>query len=160
MTHSIDPSAKLYINDYNVEAVNKKSDGLYSLVSELVKAKVPIHGVGLQGHFTIGQTPSTATITQNMKRFAALGLDVALTELEVKLKLPATQSSLEQQGKEYAQAVSACVSVPQCVGVSTGVTDKYAWNPSPDYGAACPFDENYKAKPVVAAIEAVLKGAK
>ena len=46
-----DPAAKLYINDYNVEGINPKSDALYDLVKTLKSQGVPIDGVGFQAHF-------------------------------------------------------------------------------------------------------------
>ncbi len=50
-THSVDPNAKVYINDYNIELINDKSDAFYGLVSELLKDGIPIHAVGFQSHF-------------------------------------------------------------------------------------------------------------
>jgi len=157
--HAADPKAKLYINDYNVEGKNQKSDGLYNLVKELKSKGVPIHGVGLQAHFILGQVPHD--LAANMERFAALGLDVAVTELDVRILLPTTDEKLAQQAKEYAIVFKDCLSVPKCVGITIwGVTDKHSWIPSVfnGYGDALLWDINYHPKPAVAAIEAALKG--
>jgi len=96
-----------------------------------------------------------------MERFAALGLDVAVTELDVRILLPTTGEKLAQQAKDYATVFKDCLSVPKCVGVTIwGVTDKHSWVPSvfQGYGDALPWDINYHPKPAVAAIEAALKG--
>jgi endo-1,4-beta-xylanase len=159
LAHAADPNAKLYINDYNVEGKNSKSDGLYKLVKELKSKDVPIHGVGLQAHFILGQVPHD--LQQNMERFTALGLDVAITELDIRIQLPSNAEKLAQQAKDYASVFKACLSVPKCVGVTIwGFTDKHSWIPSvfQGYGDALPWDANYKPKPAVAAIEEALKG--
>lgn len=78
-----DPAAKLYYNDYNIEFQGKKQDAAVKLVSGL-KAKGLIDGVGLQGHFTVGQMP--ANLAATVKRFAALGVDVAFTEVDIGTK--------------------------------------------------------------------------
>jgi endo-1,4-beta-xylanase len=158
LAHAADPNAKLYINDYNVEGKNSKSDALYKLVKELKSKDVPIHGVGLQAHFILGQIPHD--LATNMERFAALGLDVAITELDIRIQLPSTAEKLAQQAKEYASVFKACLSVPKCVGITIwGFTDKHSWIPSvfQGYGDALPWDANYKPKPAVAAIEEALK---
>jgi endo-1,4-beta-xylanase len=157
-THSVDPNAKLYINDYNIESINDKSDGLYSLVSKLLKDGIPIHGVGFQSHFIVGKI--SEDLVKNMQRFADLGLDVAITELDIRIKLPETEDKLEQQAKDYSTVFKACQSVSKCVGVTLwGFTDKYSWIPQhfKDYGSALPWDNNYDEKPAVSAIEEVLK---
>ncbi len=52
---------------------------------------VPINGVGLESHFILGTVPST--MLANMRRFAALGVDVAVTELDDRIQLPATAAT-------------------------------------------------------------------
>ncbi|MGW0819733.1 endo-1,4-beta-xylanase [Streptomyces sp. NPDC002845] len=154
-----DPSAKLYINDYNVEGVNAKSTALYNLVRSLKERGVPIDGVGLQAHIILGQVPST--LQQNIQRFADLGVDVAITELDIRMQLPATQAKLEQQADEYEAVVAACVAVSRCTGVTVwGFTDSDSWIPDtfPGQGAATPYDENYAPKPAYHAIAAALGG--
>lgn len=153
IAHEVDPNAKLYINDYNIESKNAKSDGLYKLVSQLKAQGVPIHGVGFQSHFSVGAIPHD--FASNLQRFSALGLDVAITELDIAMKLPSTPEKLSQQARDYASVFKDCLSVPRCVGVTIwGFTDKHSWI----HGDALPWDSNYHPKPAVAAIEAVLKG--
>ena len=148
-----DPDAKLYINDYNVETDGPKMQALYDLVATLKRDGVPIDGVGLQSHFIGGEAP--ADFRAVLQKFATLGVDVAVTELDLRLRLPADAHALTAQAADYASIVSACRSTPRCVGVTTwGITDDRSWVPSffSGYGAALPFDENYQPKPAVEAI--------
>jgi endo-1,4-beta-xylanase len=154
-----DPGAKLYINDYNVEGVNAKSTALYNLVKSLKERGVPIDGVGLQAHLIVGQVPST--MQQNIQRFADLGVDVAITELDIRMQLPATQAKLTQQAADYKAVVNACLAVARCSGVTVwGFTDSDSWIPDtfPGQGAATPYDENYQPKPAYHAIAEALGG--
>jgi endo-1,4-beta-xylanase len=148
-----DPDAKLYINDYNIETDGPKMEALYDLVATLKRDGVPIDGVGLQSHFVAGQAP--ADFRAVLQKFATLGVDVAVTELDLRLRLPADANALAAQAADYASIVAACRSTPRCVGVTTwGITDDRSWVPSffSGYGAALPFDENYQPKPAVEAI--------
>ena len=157
--HAADPAAKLYINDYNVEGVNAKSTALYNLVKDLKGRGVPIDGVGLQAHLIVGQVP--ATLQQNIQRFADLGVDVAVTELDVRMALPADSAKLAQQAADFKSVVAACVAVTRCAGVTVwGFADSDSWVPGtfPGYGAATPYDDNYAPKPAYYAIVEALGG--
>ena len=154
-----DPGAKLYINDYNVEGVNAKSTALYNLVKSLKERGIPIDGVGLQAHLIVGQVPST--LQQNIQRFADLGVDVAITELDIRTQLPMTPAKLTQQAADYKAVMNACVALARCTGVTVwGFTDSDSWIPDtfPGQGAATPYDENYQPKPAYHAIAEALGG--
>ena len=159
--HEADPSAKLYINDYDIEGLNPKSDAMYDLVKSLKAQGVPIDGVGIQGHLDL-QHGFPDDLADNIKRFADLGLEVAITELDVRMTLPATAASLAKQAEYYGRVVKACTAVSACVGVTVWeYTDKYSWIPGffAGEGAACPFDESLAPKPAVRAILDALAGA-
>ncbi|WP_214408443.1 endo-1,4-beta-xylanase [Sphaerisporangium fuscum] len=148
-----DPAAKLYINDYNVEGVNSKSTAMYNLVKTLKSQGVPIDGVGFQAHLILGQVPSD--LRQNIQRFADLGVDVALTELDIRMQTPSDSGKLSTQRSDYNKVFTACLAVSRCVGITIwGITDKYSWVPDtfPGQGAALPYDENYNAKPAYSGI--------
>lgn len=145
--HAADPNARLYINDYNIEADNAKSDALYNLAKQLLAQGVPLHGIGFQSHFVVGQVPSS--MKANLKRFSDLGLEVSVTELDVRIPLPASSAELAQQSTDYKTASENCLGVPRCAGVTVwGLTDKYSWVPGTfsGYGAALPYNESYGAK--------------
>ncbi|HEY1662401.1 MAG TPA: endo-1,4-beta-xylanase [Verrucomicrobiae bacterium] len=88
--HEADPDAQLYYNDYSLE--NKpKRDGAVALIKKLQAAGIPIYAVGLQGHYKM-DWPSTNDVDVTIKAFAALGIKVSITELDIDL-LPAATSS-------------------------------------------------------------------
>jgi endo-1,4-beta-xylanase len=145
-----DPNAKLYINDYNIESAGAKSTAMQNLVKTLKASNTPIHGIGFESHFIVGEVPSQANIQATMEAFVALGVEVAVTELDIRMTLPETPALLAQQKADYQTVVSACNAVAGCVGVTIwDYTDLYSWIPStfPGQGAACPWDSNFVKKP-------------
>jgi endo-1,4-beta-xylanase len=158
--HAADPSAQLYLNDFSIEGENAKSNGMFSLVQSLLAQGVPINGVGFESHFILGQVPSS--MLANMQRFAALGVNVAVTELDDRIQLPATTANLNQQATDYATVVSDCLQVSRCVGVSQwGVGDADSWIPGAfsGFGAATMYDQNYQPKPAFNAALSALGGS-
>src|SRR6266545_5003612 len=155
--HAADPTAKLYLNDYGAEWTNAKSTALYALVRDLRAQGVPVDGVGFQSHVVLSSELTGLAVT--LTRFATLGVDVALTELDVRMPLPADATRLATQALGYGRAVSACLAVPRCVSVSTwGFTDAHSWVPAafPGQGAADLFDEQLRPKPAYDAVHATL----
>ncbi|KAH7911076.1 endo-1,4-beta-xylanase C precursor [Hygrophoropsis aurantiaca] len=150
-----DPAAKLYINDYNIEGTGAKSTAMVNLVKQLQADGVPIDGVGIQAHLIVGEVPST--LQANIEQFTALGVEVAITELDIRMTLPSTAALLAQQKSDYQTVIAACNAVSGCVGVTIwDYTDKYSWVPSTfsGQGAACPWDENLVKKPAYDGIAA------
>ncbi|KAF4410222.1 MULTISPECIES: endo-1,4-beta-xylanase [Streptomyces] len=146
--HKADPEAELYINDYNTDGLGPKSDGMYELVKKLKAEGVPIHGVGFQGHLVLGQEPDS--MRANLQRFADLGVDVVVTELDIRMETPATEQKLRQQAREYKAVTDACLAVDRCDGVTVwGASDADSWIPGwfEGEGAALLYDEEYQRKP-------------
>ncbi|ASW57754.1 1,4-beta-xylanase [Plantactinospora sp. KBS50] len=113
-----DSSVKLCYNDYNIDNWSyAKTQGVYNMVRDFKSRGVPIDCVGLQAHFTGGSSvPSNFQTT--ISSFAALGVDVALTEVDV------TNASTSQ----YSALTQACVNVARCVGITVwGVRDSDSW---------------------------------
>jgi endo-1,4-beta-xylanase len=149
LAHAADPRAKLYINDYNIEGINAKSDAVYNLVRSLKKQGVPIEGVGIQTHLAL-QYGFPTTMRENIERFAKLGVDVAITEADVRIPQPTDAAKLEAQADFYQQAWDACHAVRRCVEFTTwGFTDRHSWVPGvfPGEDDACLFDEDLRPKP-------------
>jgi endo-1,4-beta-xylanase len=152
-TRAADPKVKLYLNDYQIEGLSPKSDGMYRLVRGLLAHGVPLDGVGFQVHWTTDALP--ANMVKNLRRFTALGLDVSITEADVRVPMPPSRKKLDAQASVYRQAMDACLAVKRCVSFSVwGFTDKYSWIPSvkPGTGAACLFDASFKPKAAYTAI--------
>ncbi len=155
--HAADPNAKLYLNDYNIEGENAKSNAMFSLAQSLLAQGVPLNGIGFESHFILGQVPSD--MEANMQRFANLGLDVAVTELDDRITLPATSANLAQQATDFSNVVKDCLAVSRCVGVTQwAVGDADSWVPGTfsGQGAATMFDQNYNPKPAFTAVQSAL----
>ncbi|MCJ1443474.1 MAG: hypothetical protein MMC23_003972 [Stictis urceolatum] len=157
-----DPSAKLYYNDYNIEYAGAKSTAAQNIVKLVKSYGAKIDGVGMQSHFIVGSTPSASTQATNKAAFTALGVEVAITELDIRMTLPATEALLTQQATDYANTVLGCVQTTGCVGVTIwDWTDKYSWVPSvfSGQGAALPWDEDFVKKPAYSSILSALGGS-
>lgn len=144
-----DPAAKLCYNDYNTDGVNAKSTAVYNMVKDFKSRGVPIDCVGFQGHFN-SNSPVPSDLRANLQRFADLGVDVQITELDI-------EGSGAAQADSYARVVEACLAVDRCTGITVwGVTDKYSWRSG---GTPLLFDGNYAAKPAYDAVLSALGGS-
>ncbi|MEO3871161.1 endo-1,4-beta-xylanase [Nonomuraea sp. B12E4] len=155
--HRADPHAKLFINDYNLEWNAPKIETTLSIVKDLQARGVPIHGIGFQGHLGI-QYDYPGDWANVMRRFADLGLEVAITELDVRMVLPVTEEKLATQADYYRRALTDCLSVEACRELTVwGFTDRHSWVPGwfEGEGSACLLDENLAAKPAYRALLAV-----
>lgn len=143
-----DPDVDLYYNDYNIAGVGAKSDAVYEMVRDFKERGVPIDGVGIQGHLILGQ--DLGSVQANLQRFADLGVDVAITELDIRMDLPRDEAKDARQAEDYATVVGACLAVDRCVGVTVwDFSDGHSWIPGvfPGQGAALIYDEDYEKKP-------------
>ncbi|MFB7329829.1 endo-1,4-beta-xylanase [Streptomyces sp. NPDC056190] len=146
---SVDPSAKLCYNDYNTDGVNAKSNAVYAMVKDFKSRGVPIDCVGFQSHFN-SASPVPSDYQANLQRFADLGVDVQITELDI-------EGSGTAQANNYSNVVKACLAVTRCTGLTVwGITDKYSWRSS---GTPLLFDFNYGKKPAYDAALAALGGS-
>ncbi|MFG3102282.1 endo-1,4-beta-xylanase [Streptomyces sp. NPDC048182] len=156
-----DPDAKLYLNDYNTEGSGAKADAMYRLASRLKAQGVPLDGVGFQVHLAT-QYGFPYGMQANLQRFADLGLDVAITELDVRMPLPVDAAKTAVQNDYYRRAVEACLGVTRCESVTVwDFTDKYSWVPSafPGQGSAALYDEQYRPKAAYDAVRQALGGS-
>jgi len=155
-----DPNVKLYYNDFNIEGLGAKSDAVFNLVRSFQQQGVPIDGVGFQTHLAV-QFPFPNQMQQNLQRFASLGLDVAVTELDVRMQLPPDTNKVNTQNTYYRNVVNACLAVTRCVGITEwGFTDKYSWIPGvfPGEGSAHLADENFNLKQAYNTVRDALGG--
>jgi endo-1,4-beta-xylanase len=115
----------------------------------------------LQAHLAI-EPGFPGTLRDNLERFAALDLDVAITEADVRMLMPPTPDKLATQADYFARLMRACLDVPRCVSFTVwGFADSHSWIPGwfPGYGAATVFDDRLQPKPAYAAVSDVLSGA-
>ncbi|HEX6352201.1 endo-1,4-beta-xylanase [Actinophytocola sp.] len=158
--HKADPKAKLFLNDYNVEGVNAKSDAYLALAKDLLAQGVPVHGFGAQGHYGVQfGFHSAAEVAGNLGRFEALGLETAITEVDVRMLMPPDTVKLQAQAQGYSVLLQGCLLARRCNSFTVwGFTDKYSWVPGffEGQGAANLLDETFAAKPAYREMQAVL----
>lgn len=161
-----DPAAKLYYNDFSLEFNGAKTDAALDIVRLVQNSSAMgarIDGIGFQAHLTVGSgTPSRDSLISVFNRFIALGLEVAITELDIRMTLPSNATSIEQQAQDYMSVVGACLALPKCVGlVVWQFTDKYSWVPSTfaGTGEACLYDQNMQRKPAWTSVSVQLAAA-
>lgn len=159
-----DPDAVLYYNDYNIENGAKHASSLV-LLKRLLSEGAPIDAVGIQGHWRSGRVPFDA-IDQAIADYAALGLKVSITELDLTIRgesggqfgnrrgaptTPATAEELQTQAEDYARLFAIFKKHEKTMERVTfwGLSDRRTWR----WGQhPLLFDANNKPKPAYAKI--------
>jgi endo-1,4-beta-xylanase len=124
--HAADPAARLMINEQDADSPGPEANGLLALATSLKQAGVPLSGVGFEAHVTTANAPSLEDLVSLWRRYAAVGLDVEVTELDVDningVNDPAAKLAVFER---YAEA---CRIVGNCTGLTVwGVADSYSW---------------------------------
>jgi endo-1,4-beta-xylanase len=134
--HEADPNAQLFYNDYN-ESDPLKRDKIYTLVKSLLEQGVPIHGIGLQAHWSL-YAPALDEIRAAIEKYASLGLRLQLTELDVSmfrhedkrtdLTAP-SEEMLELQAARYEALFQMLLEYRSHIDAVTfwGAADDYTW---------------------------------
>jgi len=132
IAHELDPNAVLYYNDYNLN-YQQKREVTYYMVKELREAGVPIHGIGMQGHYHTN-TP-IETVDASLKLFSKLdGIEISVTELDVTVTGSEKSDVLSkeheiQQAQYYAQLFQIYKSYDEIIERITfwGTDDATSW---------------------------------
>ncbi len=150
----IDPSAKLYLNDYGVENDGQHWDALLALIKRLKQRNVPIDGVGFEAHvYSDGDYINAGQLKKHMKMLAGLGLLTRISEIDV------TGDDPKEQINQYVTALDICLKEPNCTSYTTwGITDLYGSTTRSDryplvYGTSLLWDKDMKAKPAYDALQ-------
>ena len=125
--HRADPEAVLYLNDYGVEFQGRaKSQAFLNLVRRLKQSDIPIHGVGLQCHLSIGDVDSLG-LQNNIRQFAEEGLKCIITELDI--GIPNTSAdNLQEQARCYRVVTDIMLNNENCPHlVIWGLKDNDSW---------------------------------
>jgi len=131
--HEADPDALLFMNDYNAEGINAKTDAYYELAKELLADGAPLQGFGAQSHLSL-QYGFDDSMQANFERFADLGLKVAVTEADVRMPLgddgEPTAEQIALQADRYDRLLQACLDVSACSSFTVwGFDDERSWVP-------------------------------
>lgn len=130
-----DADALLAYNDYDIIGPGPKSDAVYELMVQLLSEGVPVDVIGFQTHLSVERYPGPDVIRANFQRFAALGLEIHISEMDVATRTVggAPEDRLEVQRLAYQSVVAVCATEPACTTVSLwGVSDDYSWLNSPE----------------------------
>lgn len=152
-----DPRAKLYINEFGLEADGVRWERFLTLMKKLKSEGVPIDGVGFQAHvYDSDDVIDATTLRRHVRELAALGLESRISEMDVH-----SDDGAAVQAKQYAEVFNVCVTEPSCVSWSTwGVTDRYnLWqdeNGRLQDGRDFLWDEKSRPTPAVSAIRDTL----
>lgn len=150
-----DPKAKLFINEF--ETTDKiKEDAFYKFVKKLKDKKIPVDGIGMQYHITL-EYPSIQAISDSMKKFSDLGLEIHITELDMSLNADpnfkdenAPEKLLIRQAHRYKEIFDIFKQYKNVTNITFwGYNDGHTWlTYSPVKKADWPllFDKNFKPK--------------
>jgi endo-1,4-beta-xylanase len=160
-----DPAALLFYNDYNLETPGLKQDSVFARISGMKARGIPIDGIGFQAHFQVNAdatgVPSKETLVATFNRFAALGLKIHVTELDIRVRTPgATSAELAAQSQGFTNVTAACLAVPACEAmVVWGLNDGESWiqGTFPGWGQALLFDDTYARKATYNAVSSALQ---
>ncbi len=170
--HDADPNAVLFYNEDDVACDQcsgpfptateaRRDDAIYNLVAALKQRGVPIDGVGIQMHLW-ATPPDTVALASFMARLRGLGLQVAVTEMDVRLPNRHTARDLARQAQVYGDVLNVCLAAPNCkTFVTWGFTDAVSWIPAylPGLGSGDIFDTSYHPKPAYDALHRALAGS-
>lgn len=122
-----DPSALLYLNDYDVEMQGKaKAVAFYNIVKRLQQHGIPIDGVGLQCHFSVGDVDSVK-LERTIRRFGDDGLKCIVTELDMGVGSTSAKD-LEEQARNYRVVTDIMLNNENCPSmVIWGIKDNDSW---------------------------------
>ena len=158
--HEADPNALLFYNDYN-ECDPGKRDRIYNMVKKMQEQGVPIHGIGMQGHYNI-YGPSEEDIDAAITKYSELVKHIHVTELDIRTNTemggqlrfsrgeakplaPYLQTLQNDQYSRIFRVFRKHRDVIDCV-TFWNLSDRDSWlgvNNHP-----LPFDEQYKPKQV------------
>lgn len=167
--HEADPGVKLFVNEFGIEEINKRSDLTYKMIQDLLQKKVPVHGIGFQMHRALGsddkwlnKLPDLESMRKNFQRFADLGLEVHITEMDIPIQkgTGSYEEKLTEQAKAYKEILEVALSIKNFKAlVIWGVTDLYNWIDfiSQTKDAPLLFDREYEKKPAYFEVQKLLQ---
>ncbi|MBQ4525578.1 MAG: endo-1,4-beta-xylanase [Bacteroidaceae bacterium] len=155
--HEADPNALLFYNDYNAANPGKR-DRIYNMVKKMKDAGVPIHGIGMQGHYNI-YGPSDEDIDAAISKYKTLVDNIHFTELDIRVNeemggqlqfsregVKITSKVQRMQEKKYDALFSILRKHKDVIKSVTfwNLSDRDSWLGAANY--PLPYDSEYKPK--------------
>ena len=161
------PGARLFYNDNGIEN-GKKLEAALGFLKNLLDRGIPIHGVGIQGHWNYNY-PDAGTLRTAIEKYAALGLEIEFTEVDISAYEPSDagkrgeffpsmpEDRLRAQAERYSELFRIAADYPAVKSITTwGIADNHTWlDGFPVHGRKnwpLLFDEKYRNKEVVPAL--------
>jgi endo-1,4-beta-xylanase len=153
-----DPDVLLYYNDYNLNDQNKAT-AVYNMVNDInkrypnVEGRPLIDGIGMQSHHHINTNPQT--VENSILLFTSLGVDVAITELDIEITGSSGSGGYEKQADQYTELFRIFIKYSSNISRVTfwGLDDGTSWriqnNPT---AYATLLDKDYGLKPAFYAV--------
>ena len=126
----------------------------------MLERGVPIDGVGLQMHLSLDNPPKPEDVAANISRLNKLGLEVQITELDVKIHGNPSRSQVKEQARIYAELLKICLKAKRCSAfIMWGFTDAHSSvaDLSDGYDSALIFNKQYRPKPAYRSLDGVLR---
>ncbi|WP_159999439.1 endo-1,4-beta-xylanase [Roseomonas sp. 18066] len=173
MARERDPTLRIVLNEYGFEedvpeALLKRQQ-LLALLRGLLERKVPLDALGIQGHLHMSRPFNAASFAGFLAEVRALGLQVLITELDIRETWDAPQDIAARDAliaeRTYAFVSTALEGGARTV-LSWGLTDKYSWLANTQAVAmgqgrvhrGLPLDDNWQRKPMWAALARAFRG--
>ena len=124
--HRADPTARLYINEYDVVEAGR-TETYFKLVQGMLQRGVPVQGIGVQCHFQ-ARPVLPALIKLRLDRLAELGLPLKVTEFDIGSMNGGLTLSEEKQATEDVKFMRTVFSHPAVAGIMMwGFWDQRHW---------------------------------
>ena len=165
IAHAVDPDAKLFVNDYDLEddtaRARERQDAMLAIVRRLQRRNLPVHAIGMQAHLYAERGIGHSNLRRFLRELRALGVGVAITELDIiDWRLPKGANERDRlvaaKAAEFLDTVFE-ETTPEFVA-TWGLSDRYSWIgetfPRDDDGTArpLPLDASLRPKPLLEVI--------
>jgi endo-1,4-beta-xylanase len=173
MARQVDPTLRLTMNDYGVEAdtpwAATKRARLLRVVRGLLDRRCPLDAIGIQAHLQMRDPFRAEPFVAFLRELRGLGLAILITELDVR-EPDILAPSLAQRDAAVAEYAGAFLAAAMEGGARTiltwGLTDRDSWlvqepavaRPDGQLTRGLPFDAELRPKALRARIAQLLSG--
>lgn len=154
------PDAVLCMNDWGNEgSIPDRTRNMIEIVKSFRAEGVPIDCAGMEGHLGLEAAPTYSQIMQTMKAYADIGVQVQITEFDIKAR-PST-ADWNKAATIASDILKACVNSPNCTAFNNWGFTRAIYPNGVDGKAVVmlPWDEEGRVTPEYSAMRAVLKGS-